>query len=196
MCFNVTVLGHSYCRDLRDFVKFHNWFSIGDSPKFNLDFVCVPGATFRTFRDPSLIDRIANSKPHILVVILGSNDIKSNVHLSKVKVNCADFYSVLRNRLPDCFIFSCQVEQRYLSRENRHGTPASTEYIRLSNHFNNWLSRFKGKNQLICLRGPRRLDNEVLYKPDKIHLNRQGVAKLFDIIKVSILRADYSKNSK
>ena len=182
----VTVLGHSYVRDLAGYSN--SILRISDSLIFEIQYIYVPGARFQTFIDrPHLIQQAAQYNPDIVIVLLGGNDISENVPLTNIREICSKFYSLLNSYLTNKFVISVQVEPRYLTRVNRHGTPAAQEYQRLSGYFNFWLKKQKFKNRLVCVCGPNRLSDPKLYKPDGIHLNQLGISRLFTILKFALV---------
>ena len=181
----VTFVGHSYVRDFKNYCQTNNTNKLViNSTNIYLKFVYLPGGCFSHFiRSKRLLDELIETKPDIIVTLLGGNDIKSNIELVKVKEDCTDFFNLLNTNLPNTYIIASQVESRFLLKENRHGTPDLNLFYFLSNNFNNWLRNKKFKNRLLYIRGAGRLCNPAYYKTDKIHLNTIGIAKLFDLTK-------------
>lgn len=188
----VGIFGHSYIRDLARYSEQFNLNNIEvGSDTLSLRFFSHPGSTFKTFLDhPELLEDVLEFNPRILVVYLGGNDLKTDVELKKVKDNCKNLFVYLRQALPCTYIIGSQIEPRYLSVENRHGTPAAEKFSVLANYFNCWINRQAFKDRLLCIKGPNKLSNPSLFRRDFIHLNNQGLAKLFDILK-SILVDTY-----
>ena len=194
----VTIAGHSYVRDL-----YNNYSNscLNDlkinSVNLNFKFIYSPGGKFSTFiNNECLFDQIVESKPDILLVILGGNDLATDVELSKIKSDCSEFYNLLRQNLASTYIICSQIESRFLLRENRFRTPAADTFYFLANNFNNWLKNKSFKDRLLCIRGPGRLCNPDLYKADKIHLNPVGLNKLFDIIREVLIDTVNNKLNK
>lgn len=177
----VALFGHSYIRDLAR-LGFHN-IKVSDDVVLDLRYFSFPGHTFADFLvDPSKFQEVIQFQPNIIVVYLGGNDIKVDVELQQVYSDCKKFYEYLRSRLPDTYIIASQIEARYGSTVNRHGSPEAAEFSRLANYFNKWLLKQSFKDRLLCIKGPNKLSNSALYR-DTVHLTRQGLHKLFDIIK-------------
>ena len=194
----VIIVGHSYVRDLYNqyiYSCLNNL--VINSERVEFKFVYYPGGKFSTFiNNKELFNSIIDSSPDIIIVLLGGNDIATDVDLSIIKSDCTKFYSLLRDNFASTYIICAQIESRFLLRENRFKTPAVDKFYFLSNNFNNWLRNKSFKDRLLCIRGPGRLCNPNLYKADKIHLNHLGLNKLFDIIKVVLIDTVNNKLSK
>ena len=91
---------------------------------FFLKFLPFPGATFCTFIDnPALFERIKETNPDFVIVILGGNDLKANIELSHIYDRCKSFYTTLRSYLPNSWIIASQIENRFYHPQNRFGSP-------------------------------------------------------------------------
>ena len=100
----VSIFGHSYVRNLSRLG--HDYLIIGGTT-IHLGYFSYPGYGFQEFlSNPSLFDNLLQSKPDIMLVILGGNDIKVHVDLSEVKSHCEQFYRLLRDRLHNSFIIA------------------------------------------------------------------------------------------
>ena len=125
----VTLFGHSYIRDLER-LGFYN-IKVSDDFVVDLSYFSFAGHTFADFlEDPSKFQEVIQFQPNIIVVYLGGNDIKVDIELQQVYGDCKKFYEFLRNRLPDTYIVSSQIEARYGSTVNRHGSPEAAEFSR------------------------------------------------------------------
>ena len=176
----VAIFGHSYVRDLKQLGFSHLIFEDFDVP---VDYFDFPGSGFHDFiLNPSLLDKLVIYNPTVIVIFLGGNDLKVNLDLDIVKHNCSQFYSVLRLRLPNSVFITSQVEYRHLKSTNRHGTPDLELYRRLANNFNKWIARQKFKDRLLIVNGSDKLGDSKFFKSDGVHLNRQGLELLFDLM--------------
>lgn len=177
----IVIIGHSYVRDLERL----RVFQICDKNlTLNLNYFYIAGATFQTFLDNfEILNKVFDRKPDIVVVYLGGNDIKINVHIQKVYEDSSRFYSLLRSNLPNSFIIASQIEPRYLTAVNYHFTPPADQFSRLANYYNKWLLKQKFKDRLLVIKGSHKLSETSLYKQDKVHLTNLGIKKLFNIIK-------------
>ena len=111
MLFHVTIVGHSYVKDLANLGKFDIRI---ENNTFFLKFLPFPGATFCTFIDnPALFERIKETNPDFVIVILGGNDLKANIELSRIYDRCKSFYTTLRSYLPNSWIIASQIENRF-----------------------------------------------------------------------------------
>ena len=89
----VTIVGHSYVRDLYNqyiYSCLNNLVINSESVEFK--FVYYPGGKFSTFiNNKELFNSIIDSSPDIIIVLLGGNDIATDVDLSIIKSNCTKF---------------------------------------------------------------------------------------------------------
>lgn len=176
----VLIFGHSYVRDLERLghteLTIHNIL-------LHFSYLSFPGARFVDFlHNPNFLDKAVSLKPDIILVILGGNDILTDVDLSEVKDNCRNFFHLLRSRLPETFVIASQIEFRHLREVNRHGSPAEDLYRKLANNFNNWLNKQKFKDKILIVNGVGKLSNASLFKLDGVHLNVHGLEVLFDLV--------------
>ena len=70
---------------------------------------------------------------------------------------------------------------------NHWGCPVGLEYKRCRQAINIFLKRFKEKQLLLRVGGPRRLDNQDFYR-DQVHLTNKGLDKYWEMI---IATVDY-----
>lgn len=129
--------------------------------------------------------------PDFLIIILGGNDLKVNVELSLVYEDCARFYNILREFLPDSIIIASQIENRFYKCNNRFGSPSAETFDFMRRHFNRHLKNKPFKDCLLQIQGPNRLDSEDNFR-DGVHLNINGLTKYFDIIEGTLSYA-YTK---
>ena len=183
------IIGHSYVRDLRSFLKHESEVILPTGNSVELVYSFVPGATFETFLDrPEILDNSVYLNPDIVIVILGGNDLKSDVDLSFVKDKCYHFFKILKSKFPEAILIGSQIESRFVEHEDKYarfGTPHTEEFNRLSTYFNSWLNKQKFKDRLFCIRGPNKLDNRLFYK-DSVHLNEKGLEKYVELLKICL----------
>ena len=176
----VGVIGHSYVRDIQQ-LGFTN-LVYGDL-KVPIKYFAFPGFGYRNFiLDPSLLDSLIEYQPEVTVVFLGGNDIKENVDLNCIKSDCDQFFSILRLRLPESVFVVSHVEIRHLKETNRHGTPSTILYKRLARNFDKWLDRQPFMYKTLLVNGASKLDDPKFFKADGIHLNREGLNLLFELL--------------
>ena len=189
MDYRVTLFGHSYVGDLSRYGK--TKISVNNID-FCLDFIFVPGATFSTFiNNPWYFDQLKARSPDFVIVILGGNDIKTDIDLAKNYEDCTKFYNILRERLPSAVIIAAQIENRFYLEGNRFGCPPSEKFDHLRRHFNRFLKNKAFKHCLLQVQGPGRLDDRENYR-DRVHLNIVGIKKYFEIIENTLSYA-YTK---
>ena len=190
MLFHVTIFGHSYVKDLANLGKFD---ILIENNTFFLKFLPFPGATFCTFIDnPALFERIKETNPDFVIVILGGNDLKANIELSHIYDRCKSFYTTLRSYLPNSWIIASQIENRFYHPQNRFGSPPSGDFDFLRSHFNQFLKKKAFKDFLLRVQGPNRLDGEENYR-DSVHLNAVGLSKYFSYIECTLSYAYIKK---
>ena len=126
----VAVYGHSFVRDLADLGTSHIYIK---NTGVDFKYFFYPGFSFRNFvLQPQLLDCLIPEDPDIVVVILGGNDLKVDVELCNVKIDCEQFYQLLREKVPRAYIVASQIVTRHCSSVNRHGS-------RQNSCIRNWL---------------------------------------------------------
>ena len=176
----VLIFGHSYVRDLERLG--HKEITVNNI-SLQLAYLSFPGFRFvDLLQNPELLDKAISLDPDIIIVILGGNDIRTDIDLSEVRDNCRNFFTLLRSRLPGVFIIASQIEFRHLREVNRHGTPAEDLFRKLANSFNNWLNKQKFKDKILIVNGVGKLSDVSLFKADGVHLNIHGLKVLFELI--------------
>ena len=136
---------------------------------------------------PQYFSALLDENPDVIIVILGGNDFTNKSLLSDICDNSTAFYKILKEKLPNAKVFATQVELRYYKARNRFGCPDALAYKKVTGYFNKYLKRLQYIDNLICILGPNRLSNENLFKGDGVHLNEDGIQKLFDIIKCALI---------
>ena len=185
----IAILGHSYVRDLATLGNFSTSIQQQD---FEIQYFSFPGARYSKFlADTRLLDGLIHESPEFLVVILAGNSILHKFDNKTIYDQCKQFYTYLRQKLPNTIIISAQVELRYYSPNNSWGAPSGDEYKNRRNTINTFLSRFKLKDSLLMIAGPGRLDNPEYYR-DEVHLNNDGLKKYFSCI-LSAVEFSYRK---
>lgn len=179
MNFRVSIVGHSYVRDLSHFGINH--FNLS-GVTFHLNFRSVPGATFSSLSgNHSFFGNLKSDDPDFVIVILGGNDLKANTELTQIYLDCENFFKSLRASLPNSCIIAAQIENRFYKPDNRFGSPPSKTFDFLRRHFNRHLRNKPYKDFILQVQGPGRLDNRNHYR-DSVHLNRAGLSKYMNLI--------------
>ena len=180
----VAILGHSYVRDLESLTVYSG--VLNDNKPYEIKYFFKEGSCFDYWLDwPQLLHDCIEFNPDILFIILGGNSLKEHVRVSLIKQKAKTFFQVIRNNLPNVKLVFCQVENRYLERSNRFGTPPYSRYRLIRNKLNKALQKLTNKDFLCCialLAGPRRLDRLELYRSDSVHLSKPGIKLYFEII--------------
>ena len=60
--------------------------------------------------------------PEVIVLLLGSNDIKVHVPLQSVKNHAIDLYRRIKEVVSNSKLYTVEIEERYLKQTNRHGS--------------------------------------------------------------------------
>ena len=191
----VSIIGHSYVRDLKRFVGNQCSF-LCENTDVNLNFIFIPGATFVTFLErPHILLTLDQQKPDVIIVILGGNDITHYKELKEVKHQCYTFFRDLRERYPTAHLIASQIELRFVKDGDSHkfGTPHFELFNKLSLHYNKWLNKQKFKDALLVIRGHQKLDNASYYR-DSVHLNHIGLNRYWNLLKVCITNLCYKLN--
>ena len=193
---NVLVIGHSWVRDLSRLWR-------DNSPSFQvcqenhtlkIKTYAKPGVTYLDFiSDFEGLKPLLQKNPEVIVLLLGSNDIKVHVPLQSVKNHAIELYRKIKEVAPNSKLYTIEIEERYLDHTNRHGTPDEDEYRKLSRHLNRHLRKAPYKDGVLMIRGSI-LSDEKLYKRDKIHLNFMGLKTYADWLERSII--NYYENKK
>ena len=184
------VLGHSWVRDLGRL-----WGS-ASSPyqvcrehhTLTINTYAKPGSTYLDFiSDFGGYLPLIKQNPDVIVLLLGSNDIKVDVPLQTVKNHAVDLYKKIKEAAPNSKLYIVEIEDRFLDQTNRHGTPEEGEYRRLSRHLNRLLKKTPHKDGVLMIRG-NFLSDQTLYKRDKTHLTYLGLKTYADWIERSIIQ--------
>ena len=169
----VAFISHSFGRDLESLGVDRNHLQ---NRELDLRFYYKSGGCFDYFIDwPPQLHELVEFKPAIIFIALGGNSLKETVPLSKLKDNAKVFLEILRNNLPNAKLVPVQVELRFLTVENRFGTPKYETYKVLRDRFNKILQGLKERDYFCCIAGKNRLDDRKYYRSDLIHLNRLGL---------------------
>ena len=176
MHYKIAVLGHSIVRDLASIGPLSH--SLSDRDSYETKFFAIPGSCYRTWLDwPPRLHSAIEYKPDIVFICLGSNSIRPGIEIKELIFNARIFLKKLRANLEHSKVVPCQIETRFLSEFSSRGNPSAEIFRRLRNTVNKALQSNKTKDYLCMISGPGRLDNESLYREDKIHLNTQGLIK-------------------
>lgn len=190
----IAIIGHSYVQDLERFAMAFT--DILNNNYCQVKFYYLSGSCFNTWiaYPPELRSCIDNFQPNIIFTVLRGNSIKNEDSLSSLKSNAYNFFFLHKFHLPSVLIVDCQVENRYLTKMNRKGTPPHKEYSPLRKKFNKFLHKCNRKDFLCMIAGSGRLDNPKLYKADKTHLNLKGVSVYWNQINRTITYLCYGND--
>lgn len=178
--YRVTFIGHSYVRDLDER---HTELEVRNK-MFTAKYIAVPGGTFRTYlHNLHYFEALKNTRPDIVVVILGGNDLKSEAGLSRNFSECSQFYRILRETVPSAIIIGSQVETRFYKPNNRFGCPTHRTWDALRRQFNRFLHGLPYHDLILELEG--HLDSKGDYR-DGIHLSSRGFKTYIDLILMTL----------
>ena len=186
MQWKVAILGHSIARDLNSLGAFNG--IISEDHSYTLQFFFISGSCFRTWLDwPQKLHDLIEWEPHLIFLVLGSNSVLSKDSVKNLVKEAETFYRVLKNSLPQVVIVQCQIELRFLDRFDFRGNPPRSIYRSLRNTANKALLKCPLKDHFCMIGGKGRLDDETLYRPDKIHFTREGLSRFRAIIRHTIV---------
>lgn len=186
MHWKVAILGHSIVRDLNSLGSYHG--IISENHTYTLQFFYISGSCFRTWLDwPQKLHNLVEWEPHLVFLVLGSNSVLSKDSVKDLIAQARTFYQVLRNSLSEVIIVQCQIELRYLDSFDCRGNPPRAIYRSLRNTANKALLKCPLKDHFCMIGGKGRLDNEELYRPDKIHFKGEGLTRFRAIIRHTIV---------
>ena len=140
-------------------------------------------------REPEHLDKISDSKPDIVVAIIGGNSIVNSSTNHEICEKLREFYKILRSKLPQTLIIAAQIEQRFYKENNRYNAPLEEEFKQRKNSMNKCLNRIKEKDNLLIISGKNRLEDSQYYKRDGIHLNDCGLKVYMQILKTTVTYA-------
>lgn len=181
----VLIFGHSFVRDLLCLGDWNREVELEDGSKENLEFLFryYSGKDFDYFLSHlETFEVIKNINPDAIVIVLGGNLIVDANSNSAIKLLATDFYNQLKQVIrPECIKFATQIEPRFCKKGNRFGTPEAEEFNRrrtqINNHFGSVLKKRKLVDYLVFIREDFKYSPE-LYKPDGIHLSKEGLELL------------------
>ena len=185
----VGVIGHSYVNDLEILREY--WSYSPHKVAFEWRYFGIPGSTFSSWLElPKEFYFLKYSRPHAIVVLLGSTSITNRVSDTEWKQDCKQFYRLLNQEFPYSLIVGMQVEMRFMPYPNQHYIPPPAIYERRRRILNTYLKKvFKALGSrfyIAMIAGPGRLDNKDLYETDYCSLNIFGLRKLFDILSCTL----------
>ena len=144
-----------------------------DGIDMSLEFVHERGKGYEFFNSSELMkSQIVNSKPDIVLVILGGNGVSSKTDIPQVSAQMRLFHAWLREACPNVIIIAAECEPRYnLNLYDHLGKPVESYYLR-RNAFNQALNRTKSKDFL--LRTANYLNHRRFYGKNGVHFNARG----------------------
>lgn len=161
-----------------------------ECPEVDFDCIGVGGAGFYTYvNKPSLMQKIYDKKPEVLVVALGTNDCNNTQYMASRSLKfITRFYDGIKANLPDCKIVF--VTPFYFKTKKVHGSgmeinpnvPAMTKVICdfAASHDDTY------SINLLDDYGMYFLDNNLLRK-DLIHLTKYGYISLANLVADGLL---------
>ena len=172
----VGFISHSYGRDLESTGISKGRLQQGIS--YEIKFFHESGSCFDYWINwPQQLHDCIEYRPHILFICLGGNSIKETIRVKSLKEKANIFYKIIKNNLSETKIVACQVESRFLTVTNSHGTPPFARYIAIRNKFNKAIQESQERDFMLCIAGKNRLDDRKYYKNDRIHMNDIGLKK-------------------
>ena len=130
MNLDILVIGHSWVRDLGRL-----WASASPSNKvfrenhtLRIKTYAKPGGTYLNFlSDFDGFEPLLKESPEVIVLLLGSNDIKVDVPLQTVKSHAIDLYKKIKEVAPNSKLYTVEIDNRLIVQTNRHGMPNEGE---------------------------------------------------------------------
>ena len=159
------------------------------SQRVDVEYYGIRGATFQTYTkngNDELLNVAGKYQPSIVVTFIGGNAIKTAVSNEKIFEQSERFHKAISEIFPGALVVSSQIEKREYKPGNKFGCPVGQEHKRRRVAYNHFLKALKYKHHVMMINGPGRMDNPDLYSKDRIHFNKQGYLKLYNIIKATI----------
>lgn len=178
----VLVYGHSYVRDLQSKCQWGDSILVKEKPEkveYHFRYFCGKDFEFILNREGEF-DIVDSLAPDVIVVVLGGNSIVNSKTNDQIRTLILDFFSKLRESLPDCTIIAAQIEPRFCDPGNRHGTPEAEEFNRRRTVLNNFMNKTVKKAGLInymMLLGSTEFLNHHQYFTDGVHLSGVGLQR-------------------
>lgn len=177
---NITLLGHSYIRDLKSLGHDN---LVVQNCIFKFKYFYKPGATIGSYlSNRSLLEPIFINPPDILFVFLGGNDLRSDWNIHDIILNYKNLITIIKQRLSKSIIICSTIEPRFASARPRFHSLDPLAYKASARKFNNWLRGFRAPDCKFLTWGHNRLENKNLFKSDFVHLNKVGLEILWNLL--------------
>ena len=197
---NLTMVGHSYTRRLRDYRNTHEGGASSmtlEGKAINLTYVHQGGQNYAFFNRSEVHKRrVVESKPDVVLVVLGGNAVGSGAPVPTGTREMRRYHRWLREALPGTVIICAEVEPRYnpdssvpedklspLDPDRKH---RETYWYR-RNAFNQAVNRMKDKD--FTLRIGKYLNRRRFYDKSGVHLSRRGNRFYWGLIKDCLVKA-------
>ena len=120
-----------------------------------------PGWSFEEFLEPrgkKKIDALLETKPDIVIGILGAYSIKTTVHRNDILIRAREFYNLLNEKLlainPKGIIIASQLPLRFRrDPNNRHNTPDPATFKKIRDKINAKLCDLKSIHYVLAIGG-------------------------------------------
>lgn len=179
--FRLLLFGHSYIRDLQSLgIK---EITVDDKFTVELNYIFKAGATINHYyNNKGLLDPLIASSPDILFVFLGGNDLRTDWDIHDTIFKYKSLIQYLSAKLPNVPIICAYIEPRFALPEGYFKTPEPSVYKAYARKFNNWLQRWDVPYRKLITWGSNRLENKDLFKLDGVHLNKEGLTLLWNLL--------------
>ena len=183
----VLVYGHSYVRDLHHKCHWENEILVNQTREpVEYHFRYFPGKDYGyLLQKEGEFGAVSAINPDIIVVVLGGNSIVASNSNDKIRALILEFYTKLREALPNAVIIAAQIEPRFNTPGNRHGAPEADEFNRRRTVLNNYMNRSvktAGLINFMVLLGSTNFLNHHKYFSDGVHLAGVGLERYQDAI--------------
>ena len=179
----VTITGHSYVRELEGLgIRY----SRVQGHPVEFQYIHRGGASYESHlrgRDHHLFEKIRNTAPDVIIVILAGNSLTSGNTDIEILAQSDEYFKTLRWFAPNSLIVAAQIELRFYRPGNRFGSPLIEEYTRRRLYLNREIQKCQYVDSSLTIEGNMLLDKRSLYRSDGVHLKRQGYEKYLNIIK-------------
>ena len=183
---NVLIIGHSHAYWLEQFVDaaglFANFVKLGY--KCKMSFIGIRGATVGSFRGAGIMARIRQHSPHIVLVMLGGNDIGSRSPHLVASGLCLLATELLAIGVQQVGL--CQIEHRGKWRQCsvEEGTEwADSVNARVDAECQGSVSQFYWRHKSLWTSPVR------VFRSDQVHYNDVGNLRLYRSIRGAIFKA-------
>ena len=152
---NITVVGHSYVRRLKEYRESHfrrpQFLSI-NGHRFRLSYVFRGGKDYSFYNQSNAYKlRILEKSPDIVIIILGGNKVCGQEPVPTISEQMRIFHAWLRGALPNSLIITAEVEPRYSYNPLLPPDHIGESYAERRSAFNQAVKRMRDKNHMLRL---------------------------------------------